>query len=410
MENFGLLGLSPPKFAVGQNVQQFFQRLEAFIAIQNRQFTEEQTVNLIANLLCNRSFDYLHSLPAETKQNYNATKTAIIHHYNLTRSATKQWSLLNNRLQLWNEDVTSYYDGLLSLANEIEINQDTILHIFLNGLSDNIKHYITLLPHPPGNIQAALRAAKHFEIVNNDYCIHKNVDEFSKPAKDTTGHNSQQDNHKPHISHTKPIFQPGEDTTPPFRYVEYNTREFNSNKLERHNNNKINSVPTKQAFNGHTEILSNQQSYRPRNYYSKSFQPHPDRPFSPRVFASTVSAPKYDKNQPNTRKNNYNNKKQGSGTLKRQQLDEIENHTFNRLPSIQHSRNGRNIEIHQTPTYTKSYRKINNTKSYEKFRYNTKNPQHRTTPDKQMQNATSRYQNIQTSPVNDMEAMGKSLV
>ena len=50
MENSGWLGLSPPKFAVGQNVQQFFQRLEAFIAIQNRQFTEEQTVNLIANL------------------------------------------------------------------------------------------------------------------------------------------------------------------------------------------------------------------------------------------------------------------------------------------------------------------------------------------------------------------------
>ena len=71
-------GINPPKFAVGNNVRQFFQRFEAFIAIYNRPFTQEQTVNLIASLLCNRSFAYFNSLSHVTKQNYNETKRAII--------------------------------------------------------------------------------------------------------------------------------------------------------------------------------------------------------------------------------------------------------------------------------------------------------------------------------------------
>ena len=142
MENFAWL--SPPKFTVGQNVQHFFQRIEAFFAAQNRHFTEVQQVNIIGNLLCDRSFVFLNALPAETKQNYNATKTAIINHYRHTRSSTKQWSLIHHRKQLWNEDVTSYYDSILSMANEIEINQDIVLYIFLNGIHHKTKEYINL--------------------------------------------------------------------------------------------------------------------------------------------------------------------------------------------------------------------------------------------------------------------------
>ena len=149
MENIPHFGLNPPKFSVGNNVQRFFQRLEAFVAIQHREYTEQQTVNLIANLLCNRSFDYFNSLSPVTKQNYNATKTAIINHYDCTRSVIKIWSLLNNRKQLLNENITDYYDALITIARDIQILPDNLFYLFLNGIHKETKEYLTLLPNSP---------------------------------------------------------------------------------------------------------------------------------------------------------------------------------------------------------------------------------------------------------------------
>ena len=174
MEQGARFNIFPPSFDVrNKNAKRFYKRFERFIAVQKENFNDALKINLLANLLCDRSFDFFESLPADTKQNYDETETAILNHYNYARSETKQWSLLNNRRQLLNEDVTQYYDQLISMASEINVIPENILYLFLNGIHSDIKHYVTLLPNPPENIQAALRAAKHYETIYNDYITHK---------------------------------------------------------------------------------------------------------------------------------------------------------------------------------------------------------------------------------------------
>ena len=59
-----------------------------------------------------------------------------------------------------NENVTSYYDDLISIASEIEVPLENMLNMFLNGLNNEIKNYILLLPNPPATLENAWAAAK----------------------------------------------------------------------------------------------------------------------------------------------------------------------------------------------------------------------------------------------------------
>ena len=121
MDNFRRFEtIFPPKFNVGStNIKRFFKRFERYISVQNGNWNDQLKVNFLGNLLCNRSFDYFELIPDETKQVYEDTKENIIAHYDQSRSDLKQWSLLNRRRQLLNENVTSFYDDLISIMHKL---------------------------------------------------------------------------------------------------------------------------------------------------------------------------------------------------------------------------------------------------------------------------------------------------
>ena len=132
-------GLKPPKFeAKSGNIQTFFSRYEKYLQ-QYPEIRDEQKVAFLGTLLCDQSLEFLDSLPVGS---YRVVKTRLVDHYRRQGSLPTQWARLTNRRQEKGETETQYYDALILLAKEVEITEDQLMLIFLNGLPSRVHQYI----------------------------------------------------------------------------------------------------------------------------------------------------------------------------------------------------------------------------------------------------------------------------
>ena len=125
-------------------------------------------INILINLFDDESTDFYDSLDQAVRNNYNQTKENMILHYETVGPQSTQWSLLTKRKQSSTESITDYYDDLVKMGRRLNVPQEQLLFMFIDGLPEDTKIHLALSLQAPGNIVDALTMAKTFQAVTKN--------------------------------------------------------------------------------------------------------------------------------------------------------------------------------------------------------------------------------------------------
>ena len=173
------LRLKPPTFSgkQGENIKQFFSRLEKYLEVQQIQDNEK----VEAAGLCFEGFALEHyDALIRTNRNieYEELKQSMTSRFSDEKISIVVRSKINKRTLKANETVQAYYNELKISADQIEMSDEAFLFAFIQGLPADMRKQIVI--QKPETSEEALDIAKTLEQMDS---LDKNGLESMREAK-----------------------------------------------------------------------------------------------------------------------------------------------------------------------------------------------------------------------------------
>ena len=112
MENLHMINIVPPKFnGEIDSIRLFFVRFEIYRNCFNQLWDQQLTLNMLCNLIDNKTLLIFASYPAYIHNNYERTKACLIAHFDSGKMPFMLWNELQNRQQGFLESYSSCIDG-----------------------------------------------------------------------------------------------------------------------------------------------------------------------------------------------------------------------------------------------------------------------------------------------------------
>ena len=137
--------LIPPKFIAEDScIRIFFVRYEIFRNIFNQNWNDAFSVNMLCNLVCDRTLLVITNFLPEVHNSYERTKRHLIAYFATWETNEMLWHKLNNRRQKLSQTVIEYFNDLLALNKVLQVPSHILKQIFVAGLRTEIKDYLEI--------------------------------------------------------------------------------------------------------------------------------------------------------------------------------------------------------------------------------------------------------------------------
>ena len=158
--------LTPPKFIAGETcIRMFFIRYELFRNTFNQNWSDAFNINILCNLVCDKTLLVIFSFPPEVQNSYERTKRYLITYFSSGESNEMLWNKLNSSCQKVSQTVIEYFNELLELNKVLQVPRPILKQIFVAGLRPEIQKYLGLNMDDNMTLQQVYYLAKKIEAV-----------------------------------------------------------------------------------------------------------------------------------------------------------------------------------------------------------------------------------------------------
>ena len=169
--------LTPPKFIAGQtDIRMFFIRFELFRNTFNQNWSDALKINILCNLVCNKTLLVILNFPPEVQNSYERTKRYLITYFASGEPNEMLWSRLTSVTQKSSQTVIDYFNEILELNKVLQIPRPILKQIFVAGVRPEIQNYLGLKMEEDMTLQQVYFLAKKFEAVNKSDIWKKRTD------------------------------------------------------------------------------------------------------------------------------------------------------------------------------------------------------------------------------------------
>ena len=124
--------LTPPKFIAGETcIRMFFLRFELFWNSFEQNWSEALNINVLCNLVCNKTLLVIFSFPPEVQNSYERTKRYLVTYFSSGESNEMLWNKLNSSCQKVSQTVIEYFNELLELNKVYIYNVYICMYIYV---------------------------------------------------------------------------------------------------------------------------------------------------------------------------------------------------------------------------------------------------------------------------------------
>ena len=169
--------LIPPKFVAGKScIHIFFVRYELYMNTVNQNWNDAFRVNMLCNLVCDKTLLVIINFSPEILNSYERTKRQLIAYLATGENNEMLWHKLNNRRQELSQTVIEFFNDLLALNKVLQVPSQILKQIFVAGLRTEIKQYLEINFDEDMTLEQVFYLAKKFEVINNSTIFGKTQD------------------------------------------------------------------------------------------------------------------------------------------------------------------------------------------------------------------------------------------
>ena len=125
-----------------EDVTDFIERFERYSKFYG--WTNAKKLSAIALLLEGPALAWFHTVPDETRNDYNSVITALRQRFASPNEQFLQRQELNERKQGNGESLTSYTEDIIRRCSRLGLNDTNRMNCFISGLNDDLKSHVIL--------------------------------------------------------------------------------------------------------------------------------------------------------------------------------------------------------------------------------------------------------------------------